>query len=101
MPFEDVGDGVLADAEVQGDPTAAPRPADGTKHLRGEPGPEMLTARRRGTLRGTTRSSGKVNGVGDERSSDCPKHEAGAVDGGRVHPRGRGARCWLAVAGVV
>ena len=36
MPFDDVGDGVLADAEVACDPTVAPPPVDGMEHLRGE-----------------------------------------------------------------
>ena len=37
MPFDDVGDGVLADAEVAGDPTVAPPAVDGMEHLRCKP----------------------------------------------------------------
>ena len=37
MPFDDVGDGVLGDAEVSGDPAVAPPVVDGMEHLRGEP----------------------------------------------------------------
>ena len=37
MPFDDVGDGVLADAEVAGDPTVAPSAVDRMEHVRGEP----------------------------------------------------------------
>ena len=37
MPFDDVGDGVFADAEVAGDPTIALPAVDGMEHLRGEP----------------------------------------------------------------
>ena len=36
-PFDDVGDGVLADAEVAGDPTVAPPAGDGIEHLRSKP----------------------------------------------------------------
>ena len=36
MTFDDVGDGVLADAEVTGNPTVAPPPVDGMEHLWGE-----------------------------------------------------------------
>ena len=36
MPLDDVGDGVLADAEVAGDPTVVPPPVDSMEHLRGE-----------------------------------------------------------------
>ena len=38
MPFDDVGDGILADAEVAGDPTvASPAIIDSLERLRGEP----------------------------------------------------------------
>ena len=37
MPFDDVGDGIFADAEVAGDPTIALPAVDGMEHLRGEP----------------------------------------------------------------
>ena len=36
MPFDDVGDSVLADAQVACDPAVAPPPVDGMEHLRGE-----------------------------------------------------------------
>ena len=34
MPFDDVSDGVLADAEIAGDPSVAPPAVDGMEHLR-------------------------------------------------------------------
>ena len=37
MPFDDVGDGIFADAKVAGDPTIALPAVDGMEHLRGEP----------------------------------------------------------------
>ena len=37
MPFDDDGDGVLAEAEVAGDPTVAPPAVDGIEHLRCKP----------------------------------------------------------------
>ena len=37
MPFDDVGDGILADAEVAGDPTVAPPAVDGMEHHRCKP----------------------------------------------------------------
>ena len=37
MPFDVVGDGILADAEVAGDPTVASPAVDGLERLRGEP----------------------------------------------------------------
>ena len=51
MPLDDVGDGVLADAEIRSEPTPAPRGADGMKQVRGEPGHAMAKARRFGTAR--------------------------------------------------
>ena len=36
MAFNDVGDGVLADAEVAGDPAVASPAVDGMEHFRGE-----------------------------------------------------------------
>ena len=36
-PFDDVGDGVFADAKVAGDPTIALPAVDGMEHLRGDP----------------------------------------------------------------
>ena len=37
MPFDDVGDGILADGEVAGNPTVAPPAVDGIEHLRSKP----------------------------------------------------------------
>ena len=37
MPFDDVGDSVLADAEVAGNPTVASAVGDGIEHLRSKP----------------------------------------------------------------
>ena len=37
VPFDDVSDGILAGAELTGDPTVAPPAVDGMQYLRREP----------------------------------------------------------------